>query len=897
MPTGNDSDRLIAERQPSSEGWEGVTSLFHTMPFGVVIHDADGTILASNPAAEAILGLTADQMRGRTPIDSRWKAMHEDGSPFPGEGHPAMETLRTGQPILNKVMGVFHPVGKTRWIHVSTTLLYRPDETRPHQAMAIFVDITDRIEAEQARQQSDGTFRALFNGMLNGAAYCKMLFENGKPSDFIYLAVNEAFQRQTGLRDVVGKKVSEVLPGIRDSDPALIETYGRVATSGRPETFEIRLKALDAWFTISAFSPEPGHFAAIFDVTTERKKSKALLQESEERFSRAFQFLPAAAGITTLQEGRFIAVNREYSEVFGYQEDELLGHASSEFNIWADPRDRGKVVSMLERGEAVHSVEVQIRRKDGSLGWVSYSGERVVINGMDCLLSGAVDITTRKQAEIRSQESEAQLRLFVEFAPAAIAMLDTDLKYLVVSRRWLEDYNLSRDSIIGCSHYEIFPEIPQRWVDIHKRCLAGAVESCAADPFPRADGKTDWVRWEIRPWSRPDGSIGGIIIFSEVITSQKEAEAGRLKLQAQLQQSQKMESLGILAGGVAHDMNNVLGAILGLASANVQIQAPGSTTYESFETIAKAAARGGEMVRGLLAFARHGQAEERTLNLNALLQEEANLLERTTLAKVKLSLDLAPDLHPIKGDAGTLAHAFMNLCVNAVDALPDNGTLSIRTRNVGWEWVEVIVEDTGIGMSTEVLEKAMDPFFTTKGVGKGTGLGLSLVYSTVKAHRGQIEIQSKPGQGTVVQMRFPASEPVMTDHRVGPGPRTEGPKRTLKILLIDDDELIQNASGMVIQTLGHSVTPSSSGEEALALIKAGFMPDMVILDMNMPGLGGKRTLPLLREMLPNVPVLLSTGRTDQAALDLSKAHPFVTVLPKPFAIQELQMCLESLIGD
>ncbi len=411
------------------------------------------------------------------------------------------------------------------------------------------------------------------------------------------------------------------------------------------------------------------------------------------------------------------------------------------------------------------------------------------------------------------------------------------------------------------------------------------------------DGSLRHILTNGLPILDPAGNLLGYRGLDRDVTEEKKRDLERRNLEAHLHQAQKMESLGILAGGIAHDMNNVLGAVLGLASANVQIQPEGSPAYNSFETIAKAATRGGEMVRGLLAFARQSQSEEKTLDLNAILKEEVNLLERTTLARVELRLDLEHDLHPIKGDAGGLTHAFMNLFVNAVDAMPDSGTLTIRTRNIGREWAEVVVEDTGIGMPKEVLEKAMDPFFTTKGVGKGTGLGLSMVYRTVKAHRGQIEIQSKPGQGTQVKMRFPASEPVITDHGAASGTRTGAPKRTLKILLIDDDELILNATGMVIETLGHSVATSPSGEEALAMVEAGLVPDVVILDMNMPGLGGRGTLPLLRERLPTVPVLLSTGRTDQAALDLSKAHSVVTVLPKPFSIKELQERLESLAGD
>jgi signal transduction histidine kinase len=380
------------------------------------------------------------------------------------------------------------------------------------------------------------------------------------------------------------------------------------------------------------------------------------------------------------------------------------------------------------------------------------------------------------------------------------------------------------------------------------------------------------------------------------ITERKQAEAERQKLQAQLQQSQKMEGLGTLAGGVAHDMNNILGAILGLASAHIGTQPTGSPLHRTLDTICKAAERGGKMVKSLLIFARQSPAENHKLDMNGILREQISLLERTTLAKVHLETDLAANLRPILGDASALTNAFMNLCVNAVDAMPANGTLTLHTRNVDNDWIEVVVEDNGTGMPKEVLEKAMDPFFTTKETGKGTGLGLSMVFSTVKAHRGQMAIESEPGQGTRVRLRFPACDQaasVQAEPSVAEA--TVAPHGSLKVLLIDDDDLIQSSVLAILEFLGYTaVKIAPSGEAALALLEAGFEPDLVILDMNMPGLGGTGTLPRLRALRPEVPVLLATGRVDQTALTLASAHPGVPLLAKPFGLRELQKHLESI---
>ncbi len=411
--------------------------------------------------------------------------------------------------------------------------------------------------------------------------------------------------------------------------------------------------------------------------------------------------------------------------------------------------------------------------------------------------------------------------------------------------------------------------------------------------FLASDGRTVWLRdivHVIAEGGRPRW-LRGLMVD---ITARQKAEEERRHLQAQLQQSQKMESLGSLAGGVAHDMNNVLTAILGLASAHVTLQEAGSSTHRAFETITKAAVRGAKMVQRLLAFARQSPSEAVVLDVNTLLKEEIHLLERTTLAQVDLHLDLAPDLKPMLGDPSALTHAFMNLCVNAVDAMPTGGTLTLRTRNEAADQIEVSVEDTGSGMPPEVRDRALDPFFTTKPEGKGTGLGLSMAYTTVKAHQGTMEIESEPGAGTRIRLRFPACArppaPGEPKDPLTPDP-TPG---TLKVLLVDDDELIHHTVVHLLETLGHLPRVASSGEAALLLLEDGYRPDVILLDMNMPGLGGRSTLPRLRQHFPTVPVILATGRADQVDPTFLRSDPNLTLLPKPFSLETLRAHLARL---
>jgi signal transduction histidine kinase/CheY-like chemotaxis protein/ABC-type amino acid transport substrate-binding protein len=484
-------------------------------------------------------------------------------------------------------------------------------------------------------------------------------------------------------------------------------------------------------------------------------------------------------------------------------------------------------------------------------------------------------------------ESESQNRAMISAIPDLVFTFSRDGRYQTVH---------ASDPALLCGPAEVL--IDQNVGDILPRAIADAFLVILAEALDQNSvrelnymlplaGEEKYFEARVAPCASDM-----VIAIVRDVTEHKRSERQQHHLQAQLQQAQKMESLGSLAGGVAHDMNNVLGAILGLASASFEGQ-PDGRVRQALGTIIQAAERGGKMVQSLLSFARQSPAEVHELDLNGLLRDEVHLLEHTTLSKVRLELDLAPGLAPVSGDASALTHAFMNLCVNAVDAMGEGGTLTLRSRNLGDDQVEIQVRDNGSGMPREVLDKALDPFFTTKKAGKGTGLGLSMAYSTVKAHHGQLELQSEPGRGTCVLMRFPAAVPAAAAAAPAAETRVAPAGRGLDILLVDDDELIQTATEALLEILGHRTRVAASGEAALRELES-FRPDLVILDMNMPGLGGAGTLPRIRALLPAVPVLLATGRADQAAMDLIAAHQGVTLLSKPFSMAELNRHLAAV---
>ena len=586
----------------------------------------------------------------------------------------------------------------------------------------------------------------------------------------------------------------------------------------------------------------------------------------------------------------FMFTNPVADQIFGLSPGGLLGRSLLEF---LDP-DQEAVVHQETRkrlqGER-SSYQLRIRRPSGEerILQITVTPRRAEATGDLAVIGVFRDITELRRALEELRVSEAQNKALLSAIPDLLFMNDRQGLYLTAYASDPSLLYVPPEAFLNRHVREVLPE-PQA-----TSCMNVIAEALDQDrvvdwnySLP-IEGTEAFFEARVAPCG-PDK----VLFLVREVTAKIQAERQQAEFQVQLLQSQKLESLGSLAGGIAHDMNNVLGAILSLASTQESLQARDPQARQAFATIAEAADRGGRMVKSLLAFARQHPAEERELDLNEVLRQNLSLLEHTTLAKVRLETDLAPSLRPIKGDASALANAFMNLCVNAVDAMGSNGVLTLTTRNLEPGLVEVVVEDSGPGMSPDVVAKAMDPFFTTKETGKGTGLGLSLVYSTVKAHQGQVELQSEPGRGTRVHLRFPACGP----HAPSAAPPAETAQvaagRALRVLLVDDDELVRMSTEMLLESLGHDLRITCSGEEALAAVEEGYRPEVVILDMNMPGLGGVGTLPRLRALCPDVPVLLATGRADQEALNLIERHPHVVLLAKPFSIATMRRELASL---
>jgi len=412
----------------------------------------------------------------------------------------------------------------------------------------------------------------------------------------------------------------------------------------------------------------------------------------------------------------------------------------------------------------------------------------------------------------------------------------------------------------------------------------------------RPDGAVRHLKVDALVVRDAQGRAQRLVGMARDVTAQAEAESERQRLETELQHAQKLESLGSLAGGVAHDMNNILTAILGLGSTLQHQYGADPALARGLGTIVQAGERGTKLVRHLTEFARKGLDEARPVDLNELVRREADLLGSTTLRKVTLECRLEEGLPLILGEPAALSNALMNLCVNALDAMPEGGVLGLATRALAGQ-VELTVADTGQGMTPAVQARAMEPFFTTKPLGKGTGLGLAGVYGTMKAHGGTVELQSQVGEGTRVTLSFPAA---LTSGRA-PGTRAEAGAAAaappLRILLVDDDPIIRKTLPDMLTFLGHTVTTAALGQEALDLLGGGLAVDLVVLDHNMPGLTGAETLVRIKAAESRQAVLLSTGFLEPQVEALAATLPRVWLLIKPYSLQGIRKKLEEIQKD
>jgi PAS domain S-box-containing protein len=599
-------------------------------------------------------------------------------------------------------------------------------------------------------------------------------------------------------------------------------------------------------------------------------------------------------------EGHVVEANEAFFRFLEYSREELIGRHFTECTHQEDLSiDSDLYTALLDDERLSYSIDKRYMRK-GKVVWgrLSVSLIKDEAGQLENTVVVREDITERKRAEEALRGSEEKYRLLVENANEAIFVVQEErLKF--VNRKVSEIMGHTQEEITSRPFSDlIHPEDREMVLDNYLRRLRGeTVPSIYAFRVIDKDGNARWVElgavkidWEGKP---------ATLNLATDITERKRAEGEMGLLQEQFRHSQKMEAVGRLAGGVAHDFNNLLTVIRGYSELCLGKLGKEDPLWRKVEGIRRASEQGARLTSQLLAFSRHQVMKMKVINLNRFFKDLDRMLRRVIGEDIELVTILAEDLGGVKADLGQTEQVIMNLAVNARDAMPEGGKLTIEAKNVeldsvffeshaGGEpgrYVMFSVSDTGFGMTPEVKEHLFEPFFTTKGKGKGTGLGLSTVYGIVKQSGGEITVESEVGKGSAFRIYLPLVEGVMEDQKEEEQGAWGG-KET--VLVVEDEENVRRLAAEVLEGQGYEVLEASGGEEALQIMEGyGGRVDLILTDVVMPGMSGRELGKRSVERWGMVKVLYMSGFFDEERVPLNVLEEGMNYVQKPFTIDAL----------
>ncbi len=767
-----------------------------------------------------------------------------------------------------------------------------------------------RVNSELARMAKLFDQAPLFMAVLTG-------------KDHKFEFVNPAYRRLIAGRDVVGRTVLEAVPEVIGQ--GYIELLDSVYQSGKAysglaapirllseETGEVEDLRLDFVYqpTLDDDGRVTGIFVAGVDVT-ERIEAETSLALREEQLRLATEaseiglwdvdpvadtlyWPPAVRRMFGIFSERPVSMREDFYEGLHVDDREATSKA---YAAAVDPSAR-----------STYDVEYRtVGREDGVIRWVAAKGRGVFDGEGRCIrvIGTAMNITEKKRDEAKLRElnetlerrlSEylAERKLFadvVDDTDALIQVVDTELSILAINKAALHEF----EKLYGVRP-RVGDSMPRLLNLPRERALAEAAWSRAlrGDSFVETVELGDesrgrcWYELHFQPLYSSSGQLLGAFQFGYDITARREAEARLAEAEAALQQAQRMEAVGLLTGGVAHDFNNVLQAVNTKFELIRRKPDSPSLVQEWATSGVDVARRGARVTAQLLAFSRRQAQGNGPVSVRGLLANIGDLLRTTLGPQAELRID-CEDVW-IDADSTQLEMALLNLVVNARDAMEANGLVTITVRcGHRSDLVDIAVTDTGYGMSPELISKAFTPFFTTKGLGKGTGLGLAQVYAMATRDGGAARIESDGATGTTVVISLPRAEPVRTSEAASPAPTEASDAGRLSILVVDDDAEVRTSLVELLRGLGHHTLSAARGEDALALLEANDV-DTLLCDFAMPGMNGVAVAHLARETKPDLKVVFMSGYADADELQAAIGHS-AALLRKPFDLAAVQRTL------
>ncbi|MPZ68662.1 MAG: PAS domain S-box protein [Actinobacteria bacterium] len=893
------------------------SSLVAQSAVAVAVVDGEGSFIYASPSVTRLTGRTPEELLGtstfafldpehRDAIRSRFVAMIEEGN----VQDSAEFRIRTKS-------------GEWMWVEaIATNCL---DDPLVEGIILNYHDITDRREAQEQLRRSQQLLIAAQEASHIGSFEWDMRTDSVSWSD-------EHYRIHGYVPGSIEVDHDLFIRGVHPEDRDRVDANLQKAIIERaPFVVEFRIKRADGtvrWIhSWGEFSFEDGSPVRLLgstqDITDQRKArlATAALSDQQEELANQFRLLldSTAEGICGVDEhDRCIFINRAAAKMLGYSPEELYGknmhlavhHTKADGSEY--PEEECRIVRASRSGVSVSVHQDVFWRKDGSSFPIEFSSHPLMRDGDP---QGAVvvirDLSDRLKMETELRASEELLRGILDNSPAVIYVKSADGHYLICNQFALEMYGLSREEVIGHTDREIFP------ADVADAIEAADALAMLGETVSLEEQAED-INGQLRtflslkfPLMSPEGPPYALCGISTDITARVKLGEERAELETRLKQSQRMESIGQLAGGVAHDFNNILAVILNYADFIAEDLVPGDPRLRDVQEITKAGDKAAQLVQQLLTFSRKEVTEPEIVSLNEVIADLHEILSRSIGEDIELRCELDPELPSVKVDPGQLEQVLLNLAVNARDAMPSGGSLLIATGaesvkdHLLWpglkagEYVRMTVTDSGEGIDPEIADRIFEPFFTTKEREEGTGLGLSTVYGIVKQTGGGVYVESAVGKGTTFTVYIPVATEV---------PKESFPKETEPeaiaschggngtILMVEDEDGVRSLVSRILSKAGFDVVAFSGGAEAVEYCQANLDAiDLLLTDVIMPEMSGKDLSDKLTLMRPGLTTLYMSGYTDEIIVQRGVLDPSKHLIQKPFKSDEIVTRIRSLL--
>lgn len=862
-------------------------AVFDSTPDLFVIKDRDSIYRAVNPAFCKFLGKSEAEVIGRR--DEELFTAEEAVRYVRGD----VEVMRTRKPWMED-LAVVGGAGKV-WLQVIKTPVL-DDSGEVTGVLCSVRDISSRKKAELELEQ----FFILIPDMACIAS-----------AGGLFLKVNAAWEKSLGYTPAE-LLATPYLELVHPEDRAATRQEIERQMAGREmRNFLNRYRAKDGSYRWLEWNSAPLNGTLICavarDVTSRMEKDK-----ETRLWADAFRYCSHGIAIGLPLTNTILTCNEAFARMYGLSVAEIEGVPI--LSLYA-PEDRGRVVGRLQDADQTGfmSYEARMVRKDGSRFLVQMDVMSVADPEGHPLYRIATmqDISERQRSQQALLESEERFRSVAESAPEGI-FIQTRGCFNYLNRTALLMFGAS--SMDELSGHPVLESVhPDFRAIVLERIRGLNEEGLAAPAIEERMLRVDGSLFEAEISAVPFDYSGqqGALVFMRDITERKKAEAENTALERQLFRSQKMESIGRLAGGVAHDLNNLLTPILGYSEMLARVIPSEEKPRQYLQVMHEAALKARDLIRQLLAFSSSQKLEFRTVDLNAVIRGFEHLLRRTLRANVEIGYGLHEPELPILGDSSQIEQIIMNLAINAADAMPFGGTLSMHT---SLEVIETALEtshevvpagryavlevcDSGAGMDSDTMAHVFEPFFTTKPKGKGTGLGLSTVYGIVRQHGGFIRVSSEPGKGSCFRLLFPLLEsPVVAESSQPEKKPANG--NSGAILVVEDDEIVRK---FVLQTLtqeGYEVRDASGGEAALELLsKEAFTPALLLTDLVMRGMNGKELFDRINILVPGIRVIYMSGYSKNIISKHGVLSEGISFIQKPFTLMALVEKVKAVMPE